>query len=112
MFLGLPPAARAQGAIAEIHHLASPTRNYGWVFEADVTACFDEIDPNALISRVRRRLADKRVLGWGNDVLRAGILTEKGLNRETITGTPQGGILSRSRWFIVRNNSFWRGPEP
>ena len=26
--------------------------------------------------------------------LRAGILTEEGLNRETITGTPQGGILS------------------
>ncbi len=25
---------------------------------------------------------------------RAGILTEEGLNRETITGTPQGGILS------------------
>lgn len=26
--------------------------------------------------------------------LRAGVLTERGLNRETITGTPQGGILS------------------
>jgi RNA-directed DNA polymerase len=26
--------------------------------------------------------------------LRAGILTEDGLDRETITGTPQGGILS------------------
>ncbi|WP_449289923.1 hypothetical protein [Nocardia aobensis] len=26
--------------------------------------------------------------------LRAGILTEQGLNRETITGTPLGGILS------------------
>jgi RNA-directed DNA polymerase len=26
--------------------------------------------------------------------LRAGILTEDGLNRDTITGTPQGGILS------------------
>ena len=26
--------------------------------------------------------------------LRAGILSEEGLNRETTTGTPQGGILS------------------
>ena len=26
--------------------------------------------------------------------LKAGILTEEGLDRETITGTPQGGILS------------------
>jgi len=37
---------------------------------------------------------DKRVLGGVSAFLRAGILTETGLNRETITGTPQGGILS------------------
>ena len=40
------------------------------------------------------RVGDKRVLGWVKAFLRAGILTEEGLNRETITGTPQGGILS------------------
>ena len=34
------------------------------------------------------------MLGWVKAFLRAGILTEEGLNRETITGTPQGGILS------------------
>jgi len=28
--------------------------------------------------------------------LKAGLLDEAGINRETITGTPQGGILSRS----------------
>ncbi len=109
---GFRPRRRAQDAIAEIHYLASPSRNYEWVFEADIKACFDEIDHTALMGRVRHRVGDKRVLGWVKAFLRAGILTEEGLNRETITGTPQGGILSRSRWFIVRNNSFWRGPEP
>jgi RNA-directed DNA polymerase len=64
------------------------------VFEADITACFDEIDHQALMGRVRRRVGDKRVLGWVTAFLRAGILTETGLNRETITGTPQGGILT------------------
>ena len=44
---GFRPKRRAQDAIAEIHHVASPTRNYEWVFEADITACFDEIDHTA-----------------------------------------------------------------
>jgi RNA-directed DNA polymerase len=91
---GFRPRRRAQDAIAEIHFLASPSRNYEWMFEADITACFDEIDHTALMGRVRRRVRDKRVLGWVTAFLRAGILTETGLNRETITGTPQGGILS------------------
>ncbi|WP_344142500.1 group II intron reverse transcriptase/maturase [Polymorphospora rubra] len=91
---GFRPKRRAQDAIAEIHYLASPTRNYEWVFEADIKACFDEIDHTALMGRVRLRIGDRRVLGWVRAFLRAGILTEDGLNRETITGTPQGGILS------------------
>jgi RNA-directed DNA polymerase len=91
---GFRPKRRAQDAIAEIHYLGSPTRNYQWVFEADIKACFDEIDHTALMGRVRQRIGDKRVLGLVKAFLRAGILTEEGLNRETTTGTPQGGILS------------------
>jgi RNA-directed DNA polymerase len=91
---GFRPRRRAQDAIAEIHHLASPNRNYEWVFEADIEACFDEIDHAALMARLRRRVKDKRILGLVGAFLRAGILSEEGLNRETITGTPQGGILS------------------
>jgi RNA-directed DNA polymerase len=91
---GFRPKRRAQDAIAEVHYLGSPPRDYEWVFEADITACFDEIDHPALMDRVRRRIGDKRVLGWVKAFLRAGVLTEEGLNRQTITGTPQGGILS------------------
>jgi RNA-directed DNA polymerase len=46
------------------------------------------------MDRVRHRIGDKRVLGWVAAFLKAGVLSEGGLNRETITGTPQGGILS------------------
>ena len=46
---GFRPRRRAQDAIAEIHYLASPNRNYEWVFEADIEACFDEIDHTALL---------------------------------------------------------------
>jgi RNA-directed DNA polymerase len=89
---GFRPMRRAQDAIAEIHFYGS--RTYGWVFEGDISACFDEIDHNALMERVRRRVGDRRVLGLIKAFLRAGVLTEDGVSRATITGTPQGGILS------------------
>jgi RNA-directed DNA polymerase len=91
---GFRPKRRAQDAIAEIHYLATPIRNYEWVFEADIKACFDEIDHTALMGRVRDRIGDKRVLGLVKAFLKAGVLCEDGVGRETITGTPQGGILS------------------
>ena len=91
---GFRPKRRAQDAIAEIHYLASPTRNYEWVFEADIEACFDQIDHVALMDRVRDRVGDKRVLALVKAFLKAGVLSEDGAWRKTITGTPQGGILS------------------
>ena len=94
MFLRLPPEAPSPGRDRRDPLPRLTTRNYEWVFEADITACFDEIDHTALMDRVRGRVGDKRVLALVKAFLRAGILTEDGLNRETITGTPQGGILS------------------
>ncbi len=91
---GFRPRRRAQDAIAEIHHLASAPRNYQWVLEADIKACFDEIDHPALMGRVRHRIGDKRVLGLVKAFLKAGVLCEDGTERNTVTGTPQGGILS------------------
>ena len=91
---GFRPRRRAQDAVAEINFLGSGARDYSWVFEADITACFDEIDHTALMERVRGRICDKHVLGLVKAFLKAGVLTEDGLNRDTWTGTPQGGILS------------------
>lgn len=54
---GFRPGRRAQDAIAEIHKYTSRPANYQWVFEADITACFDEIDHTALMARVCARPA-------------------------------------------------------
>ncbi len=89
---GFRPGRRAQDAIAEIHYFSS--RSYEWVFEGDITACFDEISHSALMDRVRARVGDKKVLDLVKAFLKAGILSEDGMRRDTITGTPQGGILS------------------
>jgi len=91
---GFRPRRRAQDAISEIRFLATPTRNYQWVFEADIKACFDNIEHTALMRRVARRIGDGRILALVRAFLRAGVLAEDGKARETITGTPQGGILS------------------
>jgi RNA-directed DNA polymerase len=89
---GFRPRRRAQDAITEIHNFTS--RSYEWVLEGDITACFDEIDHTALMGRVRRRIGDRRVLSLVKAFLKAGILSEDGVERDTSTGTPQGGILS------------------
>lgn len=91
---GFRPRRRAQDAIAEIHKFTSRPSNYEWVFEADITACFDEIDHGRLMQQVRERVTDKRVLRLVRGFLKAGVLSEDGVNRNTYTGTPQGGILS------------------
>jgi RNA-directed DNA polymerase len=59
---GFRPNRRAQDAIAEIHYLTSYPRNYEWVLEADIQACFDEIGHTPLLARVRRRITDKRLV--------------------------------------------------
>ena len=89
---GFRPNRRAQDAIAEIHHFT--TKSYQWVLEADIEACFDNIDHTALMDRLRRRIGDKRVLALVKSFLKAGVLTTAGTREGTITGTPQGGILS------------------
>ena len=89
---GFRPKRRAQDAIAEIHHFG--TRGYRWVLDADIEACFDSISHSALMDRVRARVKDKRVLALVKAFLKAGVLTELGDQRDTHTGTPQGGILS------------------
>ncbi|HCT75665.1 MAG TPA: hypothetical protein DGG94_18710 [Micromonosporaceae bacterium] len=91
---GFRPRRRAQDAIAEIHMLNSGHRRYEWIFEADIASCFDEISHVALMDRISARVGDKRVLVLVKAFLKAGILSEEAVHRDTTTGTPQGGILS------------------
>ena len=55
---------------------------------------FDEIGHVALMDRLRGRIKDKRVLALVKAFLKAGVMTCAGDRQDTLTGTPQGGILS------------------
>lgn len=91
---GFRPKRRVHDAIAEIHYLASNSRNYHWIFETDIKACFDEISHTALMDRLRVRIKDKRVCALVKAFLKSGVFNDLGDREETLTGTPQGGILS------------------
>jgi RNA-directed DNA polymerase len=91
---GYRPARRAQDAIAEIAHFINPPSTYEYVIEGDIRACFDNVNQGILMRLVRERIADRKVLALVNAFLRAGMMKETGGFRATLTGTPQGGILS------------------
>jgi RNA-directed DNA polymerase len=89
---GFRPKRRAHDAIAEIHHFA--TRGYRWVLDADIEGCFDNIDHQVVLDRVRQRISDKKIVALVRAFLKAGVITELGQSLETDAGTPQGGIIS------------------
>jgi RNA-directed DNA polymerase len=91
---GFRPNRRAHDAIAEIHHLASGSRQFHWILEAGIRSCSDEISHSALMGRVRARITDKRVLALVKAFLKAGVMTDAGDREETYTGAPQGGIFT------------------
>jgi len=74
-------------AIAQCFCSLAKSYSPKWILDADIKACFDEIDHNWLLDNI---LIDKRMLQqW----LRSGYFQDMKLF-PTKSGTPQGGILS------------------
>lgn len=80
------------------HHAVLKAREYvgegrRWVVDMDLEKFFDRVNHDILMSRVARRVKDKRVLRLIRSYLRAGLLKD-GLVSQRVEGTPQGGPLS------------------
>jgi hypothetical protein len=64
-----------------------------WFIEADIKGCFDNIDHEVLLQVIRRDIHDGRLVTLIGGLLRAGYM-EDWRYGETLSGTPQGGIIS------------------
>src|ERR1700683_3559870 len=64
-----------------------------WFIEGDISDCFGSLDHEIMLAVLSERISDNRFLRLICGMLKAGYL-EDGAYHETLSGTPQGGVVS------------------
>ena len=88
---GFRPQRSAQQAVIKARQYVREGRR--WVVDIDLEKFFDRVNHDILMSRLARRIKDKRVLRLIRSYLQAGMMAG-GLVTTRREGTPQGGPLS------------------
>jgi len=88
---GFRPKRSAHGAAKQVRRTLR--RGFRFVCDVDLSKFFDRVQHDVLMSRVARRVKDKRLLKLIGRYLRAGVMVE-GILQPTEVGSPQGGPLS------------------
>jgi group II intron reverse transcriptase/maturase len=65
-----------------------------WLIEGDIKSCFDELNHSVLVNTLRKKIHDERFLNLIWKLLNAGYMDLHGRKKESLIGSPQGGILS------------------
>ncbi|MBT2582418.1 reverse transcriptase/maturase family protein [Planococcus sp. ISL-109] len=87
---GFRPNLSCHTALKEIRNTFTGTR---WFIEGDIKGFFDNIDHHILISILRKRIRDEKLINLIWKFLRAGYV-EDWVFHKTYSGAPQGGIIS------------------
>jgi RNA-directed DNA polymerase len=88
---GFRPGRRAHDAVCQAQRYVQSGRR--WVVDVDLEKFFDRVNHDILMSRLERRIGEKRLLRVIRRYLEAGIMAN-GVVVERHEGTPQGGPLS------------------
>ena len=88
---GFRPGRSCHDAIGQA--LCYLNNGYEWVVDIDIEQFFDRVNHDKLIQILREQVNDSTTLNLIRKYLKAGVM-EKGLEKATITGVPQGGPLS------------------
>jgi RNA-directed DNA polymerase len=88
---GFRPGRSAHQAVAQAQTYIAD--GHGFVVDLDLEKFFDRVNHDMLMSRVNKRVKDKRLLKLIRAFLNAGVM-EDGLTGPTVEGVPQGGPLS------------------
>ena len=89
---GFRPGRGCKDALRRVEELLKEGRV--WVVDADIKGYFDTIPQDALMERVRRKIADGRVVRLMEGYLKAGVMESVRGWEPTEQGTPQGAVIS------------------
>lgn len=88
---GFRPRRKAQQGVRKAKSYINEDKR--WVVDVDLSKFFDEVNHARLLSKLRYRIADKRVVHLIDRYLRVGMMKD-GLVEQRSKGTPQGSPLS------------------
>jgi group II intron reverse transcriptase/maturase len=87
---GFRPHRSCHTALQQIHETGNGT---SWIIEGDIKAFFDNIDHAIMMDILSKRIKDGRFLSLIRKFLKSGVM-EEGKIRDTLSGAPQGGVIS------------------
>jgi RNA-directed DNA polymerase len=89
---GFREGRNAHQAVREVEACWQEGRRYA--VDCDLKSFFDSVNHNRLMSQLREKIRDRKVLGLIRRYLEAGVVLPEGTREATPQGVPQGGPLS------------------